>query len=643
MGLFGGISNNELQNLVKTLSTINSGKNIVVSKMGLKHPDLLKNIEKLSSKIKSDNALRTAVDGSFAYIAFDPKGNILEANENFVAALGYSDLKQIVGKHHSIFVGETYANSSEYAHFWKDLELGKALSGEFLRFKKNGEELWIQAAYAPIYNDKGKVEKVVKIASDITEQKKIALHAIALESTVDASFARIEFDSSGNILDANQNFVSAMGYNHKEDIVGKHHQIFVSNEYSKSQEYVDFWRELGSGNLSSGEYLRYRRDGKEIWIQAAYTPVFDDRGNVIKVIKIASDITAQKEKDIEVRRASEEVKRVIRAMAKGDLTQKYSIESTGDLKEMGETLNQTLDVFANLINTVISNASNIAGASTEMATSASQLAIGASGQASAVEQISSSMEEMTANIQQNTMNSRETEKISIKAAKDIQDSKEAVNNTVNTMKIIASKISIIGEISKQTNLLAINAAVEAARAGEHGKGFAVVAAEVRKLAERSEKAAAEIDSVSVQSVDVSQRSGEMLTAVVPNIQKTSDLVQEVTASSIEQSSGAQQINDAIQNLNNVVQTNAATAEEMAAGAEELNQQVDELKSAVAFFNTGNATRFVKSPVRVSKSLISNGGVGSTAEKVINGASKFSGGVDIQLGGPDEQDNDFMVF
>jgi methyl-accepting chemotaxis protein len=218
-----------------------------------------------------------------------------------------------------------------------------------------------------------------------------------------------------------------------------------------------------------------------------------------------------------------------------------------------------------------------------MATSAQNLSEGATGQASSVEEISSSMEEMAANIQQNTSNSRQTEKISTTASVDIIESKDSVLETENSMKLIASKISIIGEISRQTNLLALNAAVEAARAGEHGRGFAVVAAEVRKLAERSQLAATEIDEVSAKSVYVAQKSGQMLSDVVPNIQRTSDLVQEITASSVEQSSGAEQINNAIQSLNNVVQENAATAEEMAAGAEELSSQAEELQGAVSFF------------------------------------------------------------
>ncbi len=273
----------------------------------------------------------------------------------------------------------------------------------------------------------------------------------------------------------------------------------------------------------------------------------------------------------------------IKTVATGDLTVSIDVNSKDEVGQALSSMKDMVTKLKNVMTSVVNASNNVSSASTQMSSSAQQMSEGATEQASSVEEISSSMEEMAANIQQNTNNSKQTGKIATNAAKDIVDGSEAVNNTVASMKTIASKISIIGEISRQTNLLALNAAVEAARAGEHGRGFAVVAAEVRKLAERSQVAATEIDEVSALSVDVAQKSGELLKNVVPNIQKTSDLVHEIAAASIEQNAGAEQINNAIQQLNQVVQENAATAEEMAAGAEELNAQAESLKEIVAFF------------------------------------------------------------
>jgi methyl-accepting chemotaxis protein len=291
----------------------------------------------------------------------------------------------------------------------------------------------------------------------------------------------------------------------------------------------------------------------------------------------------QNQQEERTHQAVNEVSRVINALAKGDLSQKYTIESTGELKTMGDALNKTIHVLNELIVKVKLNAENIADAGSQMAHAAVQLSDAANKQASSVEEILSSMEHMVVNIQQNSSNARQTEKIATKAATDTFQSKKVVDETVQSMQLIAAKISIIGEISRQTNLLALNAAVEAARAGEHGRGFSVVAAEVRKLAERSQLAASEIDEVSNRSVVIAQKSGEMLTQIAPDIQKTSDLVQEITASSSEQSANADQINHAIQTLNFVVQENAATAEQMAANAEEFNAQAEELRNAISFF------------------------------------------------------------
>ncbi len=214
---------------------------------------------------------------------------------------------------------------------------------------------------------------------------------------------------------------------------------------------------------------------------------------------------------------------------------------------------------------------------------------GASEQAAAAEEASSSIEQMTANIRQNADNAMQTEKIATQASGDAREGGDAVNKTVGAMKEIADKIMIIEEIARQTNLLALNAAIEAARAGEHGKGFAVVAAEVRKLAERSQKAAGEINELSTNSVEVAEKAGTVLSALVPNIQKTAELVQEISAASREQDAGADQIAKSIQQLDAVIQQNASASEEMASTSEELSGQSEQLAEMIAFFTVDDGT------------------------------------------------------
>jgi methyl-accepting chemotaxis protein len=277
----------------------------------------------------------------------------------------------------------------------------------------------------------------------------------------------------------------------------------------------------------------------------------------------------------------------LKSVSEGDLTLDIEVKSTDEIGTAMSSMKDMVARLKNIITSIVSSVDNLSSASSQISSSAQQMSEGATDQASSVEEISASMEEMVANIQQNTNNAKQTEKMAQQASREITESNEAVVQTVSSMKTIANKISIIEEISRQTNLLALNAAVEAARAGEHGKGFAVVAAEVRKLAERSQHAAVEINQVSFTSVDVAQKSGDLLNKIVPNIQKTTNLILEISAASVEQNAGADQVNLAVQKLNQVVQENAATAEEMAAGAEELNSQAENLKDLVSFFKLEN--------------------------------------------------------
>jgi len=281
---------------------------------------------------------------------------------------------------------------------------------------------------------------------------------------------------------------------------------------------------------------------------------------------------------------------VVQKIAQGDLTQKLEIESSDEIGQIATAMNEMMTALKSVVGEVVQAADNVGSSSQAMSATAQQLSQGASEQAASAEETTSSMEEMTSSIQQNADNARQTDKIASKAAADAQTGGQAVAQTVNAMKEIAERINIIEEIARKTDLLALNAAVEAARAGEHGKGFAVVASEVRKLAERSQGAAAEITKLATDGVNIAQGAGEMLVKLVPDIRKTAELVQEINAASSEQNTGATQINQAIQQLDQVIQQNASAAEEMASTAEELSSQAVQLQETISFFKMDEGGR-----------------------------------------------------
>jgi methyl-accepting chemotaxis protein len=288
-----------------------------------------------------------------------------------------------------------------------------------------------------------------------------------------------------------------------------------------------------------------------------------------------------------VKRSMDHIISITKEIADGNLT--VEVVPRSDKDEMLKDLALMVKKLSDVVLDVKSAANNVSSGSKELAANADNTSQGATEQAASAEEASSSMEEMSANIRQTAENAMQTEKIAVKSAEDAQEGGKAVAATVAAMKEIAGKISIVEEIARQTNMLALNAAIEAARAGDHGKGFAVVAAEVRKLAERSQKAAGEISTLSTSSVNIAERAGELLGAILPNIQKTAELVQEISAASKEQDGGAGQINQAIQVLDQVIQKNAAVAEEMASTAEELSSQAIQMQETISFFNVDESS------------------------------------------------------
>lgn len=564
--------------------------------------NLIKNL--FAGQSRDSDAVLSALSDSQAIIEFKLDGTILTANENFCQAMGYS-LNQIKGQHHRMFVDSEYGNGAEYKEFWRNLAAGNFDSGEYKRIANGGREIWIQASYNPVVDAKGRPYKVVKIAADITEKTIAAADSNGQIEAIDRSQAVIEFELDGTIVNANQNFLNAVGYSLSE-IKGRHHSIFVGNEYGASAEYRDFWAKLGRGEFDAGEYQRFGKGGKSIWIQASYNPIFDKAGRPIKVVKYASDITERKE-------VFAQVADVLKAYSEGDMSSSVDVPKGSEFQELADNINSFRDVISELIGSIKDSTNTVTNGAESIASGNANLSSRTEQQAASLEQTASSMDEISTTVQQTASNAGEANDLvksaetkAVRGGDVIRETVEAMNEIKDSSGRISEIISVIDEIAFQTNLLALNASVEAARAGEQGRGFAVVASEVRNLAGRSATAAKEIKDLiedSVKKVDFGStlvnRSGDTLTDIVNGVKDVAKIVGEISVAAGEQSQGVAEAHKAIAQLQMLTQQNTAMVEEAAAASEELGDQARALNDSMAFFKSVGSSG-CSAPVQVER-------------------------------------------
>ena len=536
--------------------------------------------------------LLRALEKSLAIIEFAPDGQILRANDTFCSVVGYSS-SEIVGKHHRMFVEADHAQSPAYTEFWEKLRSGKSDQQEYRRVGKGGRQIWIQASYNPVLNARGKVVRVVKVATETTasHQRNAAFEA-KLEA-ISRVQGVIEFTPRGEVVTANENFLSLLGYG-LEEIKGKHHRMFVDDALAQSTDYREFWEKLNAGEFISAEFRRLGKNKREIWIQASYNPILDVDGKVTSIVKFATNITGRV-------RAISEVARGMAALADNNLEYRLNDEFDPAFERLRLDYNTSVNLLQTTMRKVTSSSSIMSTGTEEIAHSSDDMSRRIEQQAASLEQTAAALDEITSTVRRSAECALEAALAASGARSGTERSGAVMSQAAAVMGEIdesSTKISqiigVIDEIAFQTNLLALNAGVEAARAGESGRGFAVVAQEVRELAQRSAKAAKEIKTLISSSSDQVKRGVKLvgdvaaaLEAVTAKVGEIDLVLSEMARSSQEQATGLAEVNIAVNQMDQVTQMNAVMLGKATDAAGRLRLAASEMASLIGAFRVGD--------------------------------------------------------